>query len=137
MLSSAIYLKTKLDLVKRIVIHELFRKTIKHYTLIYMFKHYGKKLGEQKLVGSFQHFLYQPFESWNNFCDFKFFRKDSLTRCLKIFQENELYRFVDIRNNITVKTTTTNDLLSFECLEYFFKFLKRKFFMLHQSITLR
>ena len=76
------------------------------------------------------------FKNWNNVCDFKFFRKDwFFKRCLKNFEENALYRIADIHK--IIKTITTNDLVSFESLECFSEFLRRKFFMLHRSSALR
>ena len=115
-------------------IHEIFIQTI----IYNMFKHFRKNWKNRSWSVVFNIFLITFFKNWNNFCNFKFFRKDCFfKRCFKNFEENDLHRIVDIHNNITAVTIATNDLVSFEIFECFFEFLKRNFFMIHQSIALR
>ena len=46
-----------------------------------------------------------------------------MNRYRKNFEENDLYRIVDINNNITVEIIATNGQALFQRLEYFVKFL--------------
>ena len=109
--------------MKEIVNHEIFIQTIIYNT----FKHFGKNWKNRNWSVVFNIFFITFFKNWNNFCNFKFFRKDYFfKRCLKNFEENCLYRIADIYNNITVKSIITNGLVSFECLEWFLEFLKKK-----------
>ena len=71
----------------------------------------------------FNMFFFTFFKNWNNFCGLKFLRKNYfLNRYRKNFEENALYRIVDINNNITVENIATNGQGLFH-LEYFVKFL--------------
>ena len=126
MLSWVIYLKTKLIFVKKIVIYEIFIQTIIHNRL----KHFGKKWKNRNWSVVLNIFFIPLLKLYNNFLEF-------LKRCLKIFEENELYKIVDTYNDITVKTITTNGFVSFEYAKWFLEFLKRTFFLHHRVISLR
>ena len=103
------------------------------------FKHFGKKWKNGNWSVGLKIFLIAFFKNWNSFWDFKFYRKDCFfKRGLKNFEENDLYKTVDIHDDTTaIKTIASNGLVLFERLECFFKFLKRKLFMLHRRIALR
>ena len=71
------------------------------------------------------------------FAILSFSGKASSSRDVLTVDKNGLYRIADININITVKTVATSGLASFQLLERYFEFLKRKFIMLHPSIAFR
>ena len=88
------------------------------------FKHFGKKWKNRNWSVGLKIFLIAFFKNWNSFWDFKFYRKDCFfKRGLKNFEENDLYKTVDIHDDTTaIKTIASNGLVLFERLECFFKF---------------
>ena len=98
MLSWVIYLKIKLIFVKEIFIYQIFIQMIIHNT----FKHFGRNWKNRNWSVVLKIFFITFLKNWN-VCDFKFSRKDySFKWCLKIFEENDLYRIVYIHQNIKI-----------------------------------
>ena len=68
------------------------------------FKHFGKKWKNGNWSVGLKIFLIAFFKNWNSFWDFKFYRKDCFfKRGLKNFEENDLYKTVDIHDDTTAK----------------------------------
>ena len=106
----------------------------------YSYKHYIisfstlEKTGRTEIGRQFSTFSLLPFlKTGITFAVLRFSGDCFFKRFLKNFEENDLYRIIDI----TTKTIVTNGLVSFERLECFFKLLKRTFFMFPRSIALR
>ena len=97
-----------------------------------------EKTGRIEIGRQFSTFSLLPFlKTGITFAVLRFLGDCFFKRFFKSFEENDLYRIIDIHDNITTKTIVTNGLVSFERLECFFKLLKRTFFMFPRSIALR